>query len=318
MKFQALQALDAYGDYGRSVRRYDDSTVSFFVENELKEISATTYDRLFPELDALTHIPLGQSVSPGAPAWSYDSMDKRGQAKFLGANATDMPRADASKKRLTFPIRTQVIAYGWTIEEIEAARFANSPLDRAKADAARRAQAELEHNVLIFGDAAHGLPGFLTNPATPRATVPTGNWIAGAVAPDLVIADVNFMIDAVWLVSERVHRANVLLLPPAEFRFLMTTRLTDTNLTIGKFILETNGFLQEFMSLPELEGIGPGGVNSALAYQKDPGVLSGIIPLQFQQMSPQVQGFETLIPTRQKNGGTVWFYPLAGAFGDGI
>lgn len=316
---QALKVLDDWGQYGHaSARRYDDVTLSAFVENELKDIVPQQYDRLFPELDARTHVPLGVNVSPGAMAWAYDSMDKRGKAEFLGANGTDIPRADISKKRLTFPIRTIVIAYGWTVEEIEAARFASVALDRGKADAARRAIAELEHNVLLLGDSARDIPGFLTNPATPRLGVPNGGWLTGAT-PDEILADMNFVVDQVWILSERVHRPNTILLPLGQFRHIMTTaRSTTSDTTIAEFFLRTNGFVRELMSLPELETISPTGGASLMAYVKDPSMLSGIIPLAFQQMAAQVEGFEVVIPTREKLGGCVWFYPFAASFGDGI
>ena len=314
----ALRALDSWGEYGETRQaRYDDVTLSTFVENELKDIVPQMYDRLFPELDARTHIPLGVNINPAAMAWAYDSMDKRGQAEFLGANAKDVPRADVSKKRLTFPIRTMVIGYGWTIEEIEAARFAGQSLDSAKADAARRAIAELEHTVLLLGDVNHNLPGFLTNPATPRIAVATGDWL-GAGTADSILADLNSVGDAIWVLSERVHRPNTIILPLFHFRRVMTLRIPDTNITVAAFFLQTNGFVRELMSLPELETLSPTGGPTMFVYQKDPSILSGIVPLAFQQMQPQVEGFEVVVPAREKIGGSVWFYPFAAAFGDGI
>lgn len=318
---EALRVLDSWGEYGaaRGVRRYDDITISAFVENQLQDIVPQMYDKLFPELDARDHVPTGNTqVSPGAMAWGYDSMDKRGKAEFLGANATDMPRADISRRRLTFPIRTIIIAYGWTVEEIEAARFANVQLERGKADAARRAIAELEHNTLLQGDTSRNLPGFLTNPATPRIAVPTGAWLTTAT-PDQILVDLNTIVDQVWTLTERVHRPNTIILPLAQFRHLMTTPRSGTSdTTIAEFFLRTNGFVRELMSLPEMSTASATGGAAMLAYQKDPSILSGIVPLEFQQMDAQVHGFEVLIPAREKLGGTVWFYPFAAAFGDGI
>lgn len=317
MAIMALKALDQFGEYGQK-SRYDDQSMSAFVENELKEVVPQQYDRIFPELDAQTHIPLGLNINPGAMAWAYDSMDKRGRAAFLGANATDIPRADVSKKRVTHPIRTMVISYGWSVEEIEAARFAGTPLDRAKADAATRALAELEHNTLLQGDDARGLPGFLTNPIIPRITVPNGAWLTTAT-PDEVIQDLNSVGDQIFILSERSHRPNTMLLPIAQFRYITTTpRSTTTDTTIAEFFLKSNGFVREIMSLPELSTASPAGGPTMLAYQKDPGILSGVIPLAMQQMQAQVVGMETVVPAREKIGGTVWFYPFAAAFGDGI
>ena len=320
--YAALKMIDGWGEYGsssRQHRRYDDTSLSAFVENELKDIVPTMYNRLYPELDAREKVPIDVDVSPGAMAWAYDSMEQRGKAKIMGANAHDMPRADIGKRRVTNPIRTQVLAYGWTIEEIEAARFAGSPLDRGKADATRRGQAELEHEILLLGDATYNLPGFLTNPATPRITVPTGDWLGGVTTPDEILVDLNTVVDLVWILSERVHRPTSIVLPLGHIRHLFTTpRSATSDTTIAEFFLRTNGFVNELTSLPELETLSPTGGPTFLAYQKDPSIVSGVIPLGFQQMDAQVMGFETLIPTRQKIGGTVWFYPMAAAFGDGI
>lgn len=316
----ALKHIDSWGQYQHrdGQRRYDNLSLSAFVENELKEVIPQMYNKLYPELDARRHVPINVSVNPGAMAWSYDSMEQRGKAKILGANATDMPRADVAKKRVTNNIRTQVLAYGWSIEEIEAARMVGTALDRGKAEATRRGQAELEHDILLLGDDTYGLPGFLTNPATPRLAVPNGAWLTTAT-PDQILEDLNTVVDQVWILSQRVHRPNTILLPLGHFRHIFTTaRSATSDTTIAEFFLRTNGFVSEILSLPELETISPTGGPSMLAYQKSPEVLSGVIPLAFQQMEAQTKGFEVLVPTREKNGGTVWFYPFAAAFGDGI
>lgn len=316
----ALKHIDSWGQYQHrdGQRRYDNLSLSAFVENEIKEVIPQMYSKLYPELDARRHVPINVSVNPGAMAWSYDSMEQRGKAKILGANATDMPRADVAKKRVTNNIRTQVLAYGWSIEEIEAARMVGTALDRGKAEATRRGQAELEHDILLLGDDTYGLPGFLTNPATPRLAVPNGAWLTTAT-PDQILEDLNTVVDQVWILSQRVHRPNTILLPLGHFRHIFTTaRSATSDTTIAEFFLRTNGFVSEILSLPELETISPTGGPSMLAYQKSPEVLSGVIPLAFQQMEAQTKGFEVLVPTREKNGGTVWFYPFAAAFGDGI
>ena len=310
-----LRSIDAYATRKRS--RMDDVTLSVFVENELKVIVPQMYDRLFPELDARKHIPIGTNVAAGAMAWAYDSADKRGKAKFLGANATDMPRADVSKKRQTFPIRTIVSSYGWSIEEIEAAKFAGTPLDAMKAEAARRAIAELEHEVLLFGDVSRNLPGFLTNPATPLVVLPNGDWLATAT-PDEVIADLNALVDQIWIGTDKVHRANTLLLPLPHFRHIQTTRIPDTDIPIVEFFRRSNPEIREILPLTELISSGAGGTPQALAYQKDPGMQSGVIPLAFQQLEAQAHGFEVVVPVRERVGGTVWYYPFSGAFGIGL
>ncbi|MBI4815188.1 MAG: DUF2184 domain-containing protein [Deltaproteobacteria bacterium] len=301
----------------RSGTRRDDVAASTFVDQELRQIVPQMYNRLYPELDALQHIPVAVNISPGAMAWGYDSIETRGQMQWMGANARDLPRADYGRKRVTFPIRTGVTSYGWTLEEIEAAMFAAQPLQQNKAEAARRAGAEFEHAILINGDIAHGIPGFLTNPSIPIVIVPNGAWLTTATA-DEIIEDLNYMANAVWASSLRTHRPNTISLPLEYRQKVYQKRIPDSDTSVAEYFLRTNGFIREINSIIELGTAGPSSAPRALCYQKDPMVLSGIIPMAFRQEESQTSGFEAIVPCRERLGGCVWFYPGAGAFADGI
>lgn len=301
----------------RGGRRQDADLVAF-VAQELLQIIPTLYNRLYPGLDAREHIPISTNVSPGAMAWAYDSYDQRGKAEFLGANATNIPRADVSKERFPFPIRSIALAYGWTVEEMLASEYAGTRLDARKADACRRGIAELEQSILMLGDTSHGLPGFLTNPSTPIVVLPSGkNW--AAATPQEILMDLNALVDAVWVGTFQVHVVDTILLDPQRFRIAQVTQLDATSSdSVLTYFLKTNTQIREVRPLRELATAGLGGVPAALAYQKDPGVLNGVIPLPFQQLPPEMRGLEVLINCWERIGGTVWFYPLAAAMGIGL
>lgn len=318
--FLALKEIDSWGQYGHggSHSRYDDTSLSAFVENELDEVIPEMYDTLYEDLDAKMHIPPRAGIHPAVLSWSYDSMEKRGKAKIMGSNASDMPRADIAKKRVTNNIRTQILAYGWSMEEIENAARLGLQLERGKAEATRRGQAELEHDILLLGDVNFKLPGLLTDVRTPRVAVPNGGWLVPAT-PDAILADMNAVTDQLYVLSSRKHRGNRMLLPVAHERHIFNiARGTTTDTTIGEFYLRNNRHVKVIEALDEMETIGPGASASMLVYEMDPRNLGAVLPLPFMQLDPQVRGFEVLIPTRLRNGGTVWFYPFAGTFGDGI
>lgn len=315
MRRQRLDILDSFDDSPR--KRFDDVSLSVFVENELKQIVPQLYDRLYPELDARVHIPLAVDINPGAMAWAFDSYERRGQSEFISANPSNIPRADVGKKRESFPVHAHALGYGWTVQEIMAARFAGIPLDVRKANAAREGLATTEHQTLLAGDSTLLIPGFYTNPQTPIAVVPNGGWLTGATA-DQMVDDVNFLIDQPWIGSKRIHTVNTLLLPPAHFRRIQKARLPNTQQTVLGFILDTNPKLREVLPLNELATAGPGGAPRAVAYQKDPTILSGVVPQPFTQLPPQMEGMEVFVPCWASCGGTVWFYPRAALLGDGL
>lgn len=309
------QFLESFGKLFPQQRR-DDASLSMFVQNELLQIMARTYDRKYPELDARQLIPLETNVNPGAMAWAYDSFEQRGQAQWMGGNSTNIPRVDIGKKRTSFPIHPFDVGYGWNVQEMMAAKFAGVPLSDKKAEAARRACAEFEHRVLLLGDAAVGIPGLFNNPAVPLVTVPTGNWLGGATAAQM-IADVNFLIDRPWLGSKKTHTVNAIAFPNAHFRLLQTTQLPNTSMTVLQFLQATNPNVREWRACNDLDTASASGSYRILAYEKTPDSLSGVIPLAFTQLDPQIQGFDILIPCWQTIGGTVFFYPASAVYGDG-
>ena len=315
--FEMLKALDSMGL--PVVRRADaETSLSAFVSNQLLDVIPQTYDRKFVGLDAAEHIPVSPNgVNAGAMAWAYNSFDQRGLADFLAADGRDIPRADISQVQQIFPVRTIVSSYGWTLEEIEAARFAGLSLDARKAVAARRAIAEKNHSILLNGNAARGLPGFLTNPTTPIMTVPNGAWLNPATTADQILDDLNAMVDAVYIGTNKLHRATRVALPNAHARRVATARLSNTTDTVQAFFERTNPGIM-IRALTELAAAGPSGAPRALAYELNAENFAGVVPLPFQQLDPQMWAMETVVPVREREGGTVWYYPMAGVKADGI
>src|SRR6266550_794165 len=301
MDFSELKRLDSYdaATFVGSGRRMDDNAFSIFAQNELQQLIPKTYDRMFRELDALQFVPVATGVNAGAMAFAYDSFDMRGTPQWIGAGATDLPRGDVSKGRFVFPIRSFAMSYGWTIEEMMAARFAGQPLDVKKANAVRRSMAEMEHKTILFGEPTLKIPGFLMNPSTPRVVVPNGNWLAGATA-DQMLGDLETVIDAVWVQSNRVHTPNTLALPLSWFRRLQNTRIPNTGISARTYFLENNAFVQEIRPLTELETAGPGGAPAMLTYDKNVDNLSAIVVLPYTALDPQVRGMETMIPVWER------------------
>jgi hypothetical protein len=295
--------------------RFD--SLAAFVSHELLQIVPDLYARKYPALDATRHIPTKPGINPGAMAWAFTSYDQRGMADFVGANAKDIPRVDIAKDLDVFPIRTIATSYGWTLEEMEAARFANAPLDTAKPEAARRAMAEKENETLLLGNAARQIPGFLTHPVVPLITLPYGDWLNTARTGAEIVVDLNTLVDHMLIATRRAHAVNTILLPDLHFRRAQTTLFGTNDKTALEFFRASNpGITVEPMS--ELSIAGASGGPRAVAYEKDPANLGGVIPLPFDQLDPQVSGFETLVIARERLGGTVWFREMAGVYADGL
>lgn len=302
----------------QGVRRHDaSSSPASFVENELKQILAQTYDREYPEMDAREHVPVSTQVNPGAMAWAYDSFQRAGQAKWIGQNPTDIPRVDVGKVRNTFPVHPFAIGYGWTVFELLNAQFTGVPVDAKKAEAAREEAMRFEHDAILFGEDGLNLPGFLSNVAVPIVGVPNGDWL-GAAAPADIIEDVNFLIDRPWLNSALVERTTAMLFPASHFRKLQTTQLPNTNTTLLNFLRDTNPEVREWRVLRELATAGAGGTPRVVAYNKSPSKLMAVVPQPYTTIDPEVNGMEVVVNGWASFGGTVFMYPTSACYGEGI
>lgn len=308
------------------VREYRnlDADESIFFERELQHVKSETFDIKYPELKARDLLPVDFSAGPAADTIKYDQFSQVGTARLIANYADDLPRADVGAKEFISPVKSEGMSYGWNVQEIRSARATGKSLTTRKADAAKRGHMSLENNIAWFGDAECGLPGLLTNPNINAVTIPndgTGSSQAWAdKTPDQIIRDINLMFRTVHSVSKGVEQASILLLPLTQYNLVFDTpRSTQSDMSVGKWVLENSPHLQGIDWLPsELEGTGPGNSDQILAYDRNPRKLTLEIPQDFEQFPVQERNLEFIVPTHSRIGGTIVYYPLSVALGNGI
>lgn len=316
-----FQRLDECPNEYQNFKNIDEGESIFFAR-ELEHIKAKTYDIKFQELKARMLFPLEFEANAGAETITYEQYDQTGIAKIISNYADDLPRADVKGKEFTARVRTIASSYGYNFDEVQAATKAGKPLKPKKAKAALRAHRVLENKIAFFGDATHDIKGFLSNQNIQEVTVPAdGTGSSKALAdktPDQMIRDLTSLFTAVHKNSKGVETANVLLLTLDNYNLIANTRVTDTETTVMEWILKKNPFLEEIVWVNELEGAGAGGVDRTMVYRRDPEVLTMEIPSEFKQLPVQEKNLEFVVPTHQRFGGVIIYYPLAIAFADGL
>lgn len=299
-----------------------DEGESIFFARELEHLKSKTYDIKFKELKARTLFPLEFEANAGAETITYEQYDQVGIAKIISNYADDLPRADVKGKEFTSRVRTLASSYGYNIQEINAASMAGKPLVPRKANAAKRAVAVLENKIAFFGDATHNIQGFLSNPNIQEVVLAAdGTGSATTLAsktPDQMIRDVTALFTAVHSISKGLEFADTLILPITQWNLLKNTRLPDSDMSVMKWLLENNAFLEEIVWVTELEGAGDGGTDKMVAYRRDPDALTMEIPEEFRQLPVQERNLEFIVPCYERFGGVLIYYPLSVAYSDGI
>ena len=312
---QDLRAIESSGRL--------DANESIHFARQLEYVKSQAYDVKRPQLSALTLFPVDTSVPAGASTVTYRQYDQVGMAKVIANYADDLPRADVTAKEFTSPIRGVGISYGYSVQEIRASAFSGTSLDAKKMRAAQRGH-EMKINQLAWsGDAASGVPGFLSNTNIPDYTVPadgTGSsklW--STKTADLILRDMNGAVNAVYTTTKGVHKPNELWLPPAQYALISSTaRSATSDTTILEFFLNANPFVERVVPVVELTGAGSGGVDVMIAAENMSDNYQLVIPMAFMQHAPQQQNLEFTVPCESRCGGVIIEYPLAFAVGEGI
>jgi hypothetical protein len=300
-----------------------DAAENAFLERKLEYVKAKTYEKRYPEFKARRFIPVSHEVPSGAESISYEEYDGVGVAKLLASYADDLPRADVFAKKVVSPIKGIGSAYGYNLQEIRAAMMANRPRAAQKASRAARAVEQVQDSVAARG--GFGLVGLLTIPNALAYTVPNGaggvaTWIAGAgkTAAE-ILKDMHGIAQYIVNQTNEVERPDTMLLPAEHYGHIAVTRIDNTSeTTILQHFLKTNPYITSVDSWGQCKGAGAALKDRMVVYKRDPDYLTLEIPQEFEQLTPEQRGLETLVACHARTGGVICPIPMSIAYGDGI
>ena len=294
-----------------------DAGLSAFFENELRYVKAKAYDVVYSELQARTLFPVSSEVDAGAESISYEQYDYVGVAKLIHAYASDLPSVEITGTQYIRKIWSEGISFNYSIQDVRAARYAGKDLNARKARVARRQMLSLENNIAFHGDAEAGIPGFILHPNILSATA-AAEWTVSNQAS--ILADLQGIVIDQRDATKGMESGNTLLLPDAQYTIMATTRLdsTATETTLLDYVLNKFPFIDNIVSCYELKGAGPGGVDSAILYRKDPEKLTLEVPQDVEFLEPQLDGFMYKVPVHARTAGVMIYAPLSIIRLDGI
>ena len=316
-----------------SQTRFDSADdAALFFARELDYVKAKAYDKQYPKFSALAHFPHTSEVDPGAETVTYYSYDKTGFADIINNYATDLPRADAKGEPTTAFIKSVGVAYGYSVQEMRAARFARKSLDVRKAESARYQIDNALNKIAWAGNAKNKLVGVLSpENDIPRFTISTnaaGNstkWEDKTA--DEILNDVNSWAKWVSRTTQDVENPDSLLLPSDVYMDIATRRIPDTETTVLAFLLEKSPYIKSINSAPELNNnsfetnplTSPEDKKGvAFLYTNDPEKFAIEDPLAFLQHAAQVKNLETVVPCEARTAGALIYYPLSALIIEGV
>jgi hypothetical protein len=309
---------------GMSRRDSADDAALWFAR-QLDFVKNAAYDVLYPELTALANFPVTHDVNPGAETVTYRSYDKTGEATVVANFADDIPRADILARETTSKIVTIADSYGYNVQDMRNARYAQRPIEVAKAESARYAIDRRINEIAWVGDSVAGINGVLSADSGIQPNFVAVKW--SEKTPEEIVADIKSWYNQIVETTHGVERPDTLLLPSGAFANLSMTPMQNLGVAnVLEFIKRSAPFLKENKEANELDAESPlndklpedrkGG--KAFLFTNNDRKLSLEIPMMFYQNPAQFHNLETTIICEARTAGALVYYPMSALIAVGI
>ena len=300
------RTIDAQGNQmgrplGNAFKTFDgrtvDSTGAFLV-GELERLDLTLHEPLAAvtwgrDIDLREDVTIADEVSSFTLS-TFASQGGLGTGAgigngkaWIGKDSNQITGISADIAKIPHQLRPWAMELKYTILELESAAKLGRPVDQQKYQGMQlKHQMDIDEQV-YYGDSTTGDTGLTNNSlVTNVSNLPAGvsassNW--SKKTPDEILSDVNTMLTSVWQASAWAVMPDRLLLPPAQFGYISTQKVSNAgNVSILKYIQENNllttsgrGKL-DILPVKWLIGAGIGGtlgtlgtVDRAVVYTKD-------------------------------------------------
>lgn len=293
---------------------------------ELTHIISETYDVEFPELTMANGdiIPIDTTIPTGAESYTYYTYEATGIARVMNTySASSIPRGNLAGKKHTAQIHSIPFSYGWNIQDMRASQMAGQKynLSNDQAAGAKRATMQVIDDIGWFGDDEFDLVGMISHPNVTHTITPVGGTSGerslAKKDSDEVLADFGDLINTPENITNRVEKVTHVVVASDIWATLHERpRSSTSDTSIAKWLIAnypdiTFAGVARLKSDAHDDAAEFAGEALMMAYTKRKGRGELVISQQFEQMTPQQEGLETVIYTHARCGGVKLPYPLS-------
>lgn len=305
----------------------------YFVTTQLQAIDPEKYYELVPGVVGRRLIPKIGQANPNLPTYKWLATKLRGDVRTVRGRAKDQPMASVVRVEKVHSIHTFEESFGWTIDEIRAAReVQGADLERDNFTAALTKVEQAIDSALALGIPGTNTTGIANNTDVQTTTPITGGWFGVSPAtPAQIVADLQ------KFVSEEVQALKQAQVPGNDMPMFTNFSLWLPNLhyaqlgmmpfSLGSGVVVTT-VLEYIEKWPMLKSVEPwwrldtadagnsNGPMAILVASTDEGKMlpmvgGGLLPLDFERLPEQYTGRNVTIPCAGKCGGVALRYPVA-------
>lgn len=309
-----------------------DSTLAYYV-NQLDNLDKKLYEPLFSvtwgrDIKLRTGITMANESTSfiRSTIGAVGTQNATGKP-WISPNTTTLPGVSIDGERVTLPLRLLGHEVSYSSVELERSQLLGQPIDAQKFNALNTIYQMATDEMIYIGDTAVGAEGLVNSTLVTSGSVPNGTsgsplWINKT--PDEILKDVNDMIRAAWQASGFSVCPDKLLLPPAQFAYISSQKVSNAgNVSILTFLednsisLRVNGRKLDIQPLKWLTGRGSGSTDRMVAYTNDEErVRFPMVPIR--RETPYYLGIKFNAPYIWAFGEVEFVYPQTAVYRDGI
>lgn len=304
-----------------------DAGETAILENMLEHRTGRVLEIQRPELKARRLVPTKDTVPWGVKTGYYEQWDHAGMAQLIANYGDDIAMVGLEAKKIPFEFREYALGYELTIQDLEAAAYANVALPTQKASAVSDGFERRFEQVAAIGDSEAGTTGLLNHPNVPviNAAAPgtgsTTQWLASSdKTAEEILADLESIYAAVKITTKGIESIDTIVLPLAQ---LMHIQVTPVEAGVGS---DRRSILAEFRrNHPEVaftdwyytETASSADGPVAIGYSRTERALS-IEVKEPKPAPPQQKNFATQWISRTRYGAVEYTLPLSAVIMEGV
>jgi hypothetical protein len=319
--------------------RTKDSTLAYYV-NQLENLDKRLYEPLV-SVSWGRDVKLRPGITMSDEATSFirsafaasDSLANQataangGNMSFISAETNDIPGVSVNGQKIILPLRVAAREVSYTSVELDRSQQTGQPIDAQKMNALNLIYQMNIDQMVYIGATQVGATGLLNNSSITSSVVPAGasgstTW-ANKTA-DEILADVNALLEATWLAAAYAVCPSKLLLPPLQFSYIASQKVSSAgNISILEFLklnsiaLSINGKALDIQPVKWLPGLGAGSTDRMMAYTNDEmRVRFPMVPIR--RETAYYKGIRFNAPYLWALGEMEFVYPETVQYADGI
>ena len=262
-----------------------DSALAYFV-NQLENLDKRFYEPLV-SVTWGRDIKLRPGISMSDESTSFiqsafaapGALDTIGNMPWISAETTAIPGVSVNGQKILTPLRLLAREISYTSVELDRSALTQQPIDVQKINALNTLYQMNIDQMVYIGSSDVGATGLINNAGVTVSEVAPG--ISGSTlwankTADEILADVNTELTNVWTASGYAVCPGKLLLPPAQFSYIASQKVSSAgNVSILKFLQENaislsiNGKALDVQPVKWLTAAGVGSQNRMVAYTNE-------------------------------------------------